>query len=217
MRILIVAPASGLDQVGEMLAAVGGNTPTLLYGTVTCREVVDRISSGQFQAVHFSGHGNTGALEMSDGILPTDMLQEAISSASDQVALVFLNACESITPGVSIYKGGVPYVITWRVAVPDDVAKEFAVAFYQALALSEDVRKAFDVATHRLDLVAPLQEPPILLNGRLAVMQHRVELLAKAVDEVTPPTNYTWVSLVVSIASTILAIAAILVALGLHI
>jgi len=193
MRILIVAPEGGLDTVGELYEAAGGNRPEFLTGTVTVREVQGHIASGAYDAVHFAGHGTREALQMSDGYLDMEQLESALSAADrtgHPVKIVVLNACASIRNAVAIYGiavGGPSFVIGWRQAeLPDRYAKEFAMRFWQAMRYdNEDVHQAFDSAVYALRALDPTAEVPLLLNGRIDDLRNAMRALTHELTELT--------------------------------
>jgi len=173
MKVLIVAPFSDLATLTELISAAGQNTPTILNGTVTHRELLATLKTAEFDIVHFAGHGETMTLEMSDGLLSIDMLASAISK---HPTLVFLNACKSLPAAAAMYSYGTGYAIGWRDDVPDRIAEEFAVVFYRTLALNGgQIRKAFDTAEDGIQRSHPGAEMPTLLNGRMTSIVRELE------------------------------------------
>jgi CHAT domain-containing protein len=178
MRLLIVAPNVGLQAVQEVLAAVEGSQATVLHGTVSAREVLNRIATGGYQVVHFATHGDRHVLQASDGLVPDDLLEQALR-ASGSVQLVVLNACASVHTAAQIYHAGVPQVIAWRDAVEDRVAGWWAGIFYRHLSLSHEPWEAYHGAVEALQKHHPGQEIPIWLNGRLAQLEREVAALRR--------------------------------------
>lgn len=172
--ILIVAPDSELETIAELIAAAGGNRVEVLNGQVGQRELLSTIARESFWAIHFAGQGNNLALALSDGPLNMDMFQQVISAAS-LPRLVLLNACETAGHGVAAYSVGVNYVIAWPGKVNDKAAAEFAVTFWNTWRYSRNVSRSFETAQDMLQRFYPGHQLPILLNGRLSVMQQHLD------------------------------------------
>lgn len=199
MKVLIVAPAMGLAELGDVLAAVEGNHASLLHGTVTVREVLNRIANGRYDIVHFATHGDRHVLAMSDGLLGEDMLVQAIR-AGGGLPLVVLNACASVHCGAELYRGGVGQVICWRAEVGDDVAGWWAAIFYRALRLSGDVWESYRVSVETLQKERPGQEMPIWLNGRLAKLELELrEFRDEFEDALVLPRWVGWLQFVLTV------------------
>jgi hypothetical protein len=102
--------------------------------------------------IHFSGHG-TGedgiVLEDDTGkahLVPTDALERLFKLFSNKgLECVLLNACFSEVQADAISKH-IPYVVGMKKGIGDKAAIIFASAFYDALAATETVDFAFDLA-----------------------------------------------------------------------
>lgn len=158
------------------MSAMNGNQVTVLDGLVTVRETLQMISSGGYQVVHFAGHGCEDAIEVSDGVIPKHLLEDAFRAAGT-VELVILGACRSIGVGALLYMAGVPRVLSWRADVKDEVAGVWARAFYSSLKLSGDIWDATFAASEAVRRMG--EEPPIYLNGRMALLETEVKRLQK--------------------------------------
>lgn len=174
MNILVVAPASNIQNVEDWVSAANGNRITVLNRYVSTREVLRAIASGSYQVVHFATHGCTTALQMSDGDIDMHLLQEALRAAGG-IDLVILGACDSIVIGAELYKAGVPRVLSWRVQVDDAIASAWARTFYAALAMNHDIWTATQTAAETIEHLDA--EPPIYLNGRLVMLEAEVRKL----------------------------------------
>lgn len=120
--------------------------------------------------VHFSGHG-----EHDSGIFLEDERGRPISVSPDTFArlfeplrgitrLVILNACET-RPVAEALRYLVDYVISMRKPITDEAAVVFSAGFYEALALGQSVRGAFDLALTRLRLMhIPESDKPELIE-----------------------------------------------------
>ena len=207
MRILIVAPDSDLKNLAELVEAAGENVPTVLRGTVTGRELLQRLRSEPYDVVHFAGHGTTMELGLSDGPLSVELLSSAIQEGMHP-RLMFFNACASLPQAAQLHGYGVGYTIGWRQeGVPDRAAGAFAVAFYNSLRLNGgNIRRAFDGAVDGLRRHFAEVEEPVIINGRLAALLTEVAELRMSVKDRDSRTQYIGhvigaVALVVALAS----------------
>lgn len=177
MNVLLVAPGMALRNAEDWVAAAQGLRLTILNGTVSVRETLERIASGCFEVVHFATHGDCNALQMSDGVIPGPMLEDALSAAG-HVELVILGACKSVLIGAAIYRAGVPRVLSWRDTVDDVVAAAWAQAFYTSLHMNGGVGRIWDASQTAAEVIVAMgKEPPIYLNGRLATLEAEVRRL----------------------------------------
>lgn len=188
--ILIVAPKSSLENLGDLLAAARGFQVTVLNGLVNSREVLREIASGDYQIVHFAGEGSSNALLMSDGPLEEDRLRRAFSSNKHIEAVIF-NACSSIATAAELYReGAVPRVISWRVDVLDRIAIEWATLFYETLAASGDYWSAHATAAEVMQIRHSGFEAPIYLNGRIVLIEQQVNYLREQVGDLAHTAQF---------------------------
>lgn len=179
--ILIVAPDSDLNTVADLLAAAQGFRVNVLKGFVTGREALKEIASGRYQIVHFAGHGAVDGLRASDGPLDDEYLEMALRSSA--VELVVLNTCSSVAIAAKLYRAGVvPRAISWRVEVTDPDATAWAAAFYAALALGADYWEAYLSSVEVMQTRSPGFEPPVYLNGRIALLEQQVMAIQARLD-----------------------------------
>ena len=128
--------------------------------------------------VHFAGNSvvdhpdyGTGVVFEDDNGQPRIVSGDVLAAIFRQfksVECVFLNTCDSGPSALAIGKE-VKYAIGMNDRVYDDVAIEFAVAFYEAIAGGNDVPFAFDFAKMRVRLGnAPHQAslPVLVVNGQ---------------------------------------------------
>jgi formylglycine-generating enzyme required for sulfatase activity len=109
------------------------------------------------QIVHFSGHGGGEhgiVLEGDDTdnmeFIATEQLAKMFKEfASKGLKCVVLNACYSTVQAEAISQH-VDYVIGMNQTIPDQVAINFAVAFYDAIWTGESFQAAFDLARTRI-------------------------------------------------------------------
>jgi hypothetical protein len=171
--VLVLAPASELKNVAEIVAAANGMRVTVLDGLVSGREMLREIASGRHQVVFFAGHGDDSYLMMSDGRLADEYLRQALSNAS--VEIVVLNSCRSISAAAALYRAGVaPRVVGWPDVMSDAGAVAWARAFFRSLALGADYWEAYASAVELLRAQFAEDRPPELLNGRISLLETRV-------------------------------------------
>jgi hypothetical protein len=106
--------------------------------------------------LHFSGHGEEGALllEGRNGelvALSGANLARLLAVLKDQTRCVVLNACYSAIEAESI-AGEIASVIARPDVIDDRAAILFSTYFYQALAFGRSVRTAFDLACLQLNM-----------------------------------------------------------------
>lgn len=170
LNLLLVFPqAPGLDLSRErrdIEKAVGALSHVLrmrvLEGVVTRADLADALLMGDYDIVHFSGHGafldgrGYASLNNPDGSL--DWINaEALSRIAvnhQSIKLVVMNVCSSgrvndvrafqgLAPQMVRY--GVPAVVAMQYAISDKAALTFAREFYKRLCIGEDAGQV-DVA-----------------------------------------------------------------------
>lgn len=177
MKTLVIAPKSNIDAIAEIIAASGLGETQTLYGMVAGREVISTVANGNFGILVFVLDSNTKFLEMSDGLLNTDELENAIQH-SGTIYLVVLSSCEGLGTAAEIYLGGVSYAIGWQRQVGDKVASEFTSTFLRAYRLNRNIHDSYDLAVSALRKFYPTEDAPILLNGRDRGYQSQIEDMA---------------------------------------
>ena len=105
--------------------------------------------TGQVIIFHFSGHSNGKGLQLEslDGeqilLYGENLTSLLIGEAHANLKLVFLNACMSKGLLAAFQKIGVPAVIATESNIPDQLAKDFAIAFYRSLVSGNTLETAF--------------------------------------------------------------------------
>lgn len=105
--------------------------------------------------IHFSGHGSVFGeivLQNPDGsekLVSPDAISQAIATVSDEVKLVFFNACYSEIQAQNIVNY-IDAAIGMSDAVDDDAACIFAAQFYSAIGFGLSVEQAFNQAKAEL-------------------------------------------------------------------
>ena len=124
------------------------------------------------QILHFSGHGEGGAIYLED----KDGNARPIGAAAfanfltnfPSVQCVVLNACYSEELGAAI-NTTVPFVVGMETAVEDEAAISFAVAFYDVLGSGGNYERAFRLAANALELEDKLTAAnPVLVKSPTA-------------------------------------------------
>ena len=179
--ILVIAPKGDVQGIGDLRAAANGFRVQVLDGVVTAREALAQISSGRYAVVHFAGHGWQSGLQASDGMIEERYLELAMQEGGPE--LVILNSCGSIHMAAQLYRAGAaPRVIGWRQDVEDEVAIEWATAFYRSMAMGSDYWEAFAASVDLMDDRRPGFEEPILLNGRITNLEQQVGAIQERLD-----------------------------------
>ena len=126
----------------------------------TAGDILSRVSTAQFDIVHFIGHGSfdeatgIGSLVFEDGrgnsvLVPERSLREIFCGRG--ISLVFLNACQSGSGGKadfnrgvaqSLVSHGLPALVANQYSVLDSSATSFAQHFYWALAQGMGIGQA---------------------------------------------------------------------------
>ncbi len=160
LSVLIVADPCGdlpaarteAEELAEVLeASPSVRDVTTLMGRVTTRQLRDAL--GRHDVLHFAGHADArrgaASLRLADGAFSAKLLDQ-LRGRIDFPGLVFLNGCGSADDTVKLSEGtdplgavsgiaasflmsGVRHVVGTLWEVRDEVARAFALAFYQAL------------------------------------------------------------------------------------
>lgn len=133
---------------------------------VQAGELQQAVLKHQPYAIHFAGHGvsansklPTGGIVLQDSSGQPQLVSgEALANMFKimtrriPIKLVLLNSCHSEDQAKGIAQT-VDFVIGMSDTVPDNVAIEFAIGFYRALASQgDDVEFAFDLAVNQIQL-----------------------------------------------------------------
>jgi hypothetical protein len=184
--VLVIAPESDLNTVADIVAAANGFRVNVLRGYVTGRETLKEIGSGQYDVVYFGGHAHDeDSLRVSDGPLDEEYLKMALRNASSgRLELVILNSCGSVAMAASLYRAGVaPRVIGWAQDVSDETAGRWAQAFFTSAAMGVDYWEAYMGSTEVMRALDAGFTPPILLNGRITLLEVRVAAIQAQLAE----------------------------------
>ncbi len=124
------------------------------------------------QILHFSGHGEGGAIYLEDNAGNARPIGAAafanFLTNFPSVQCVVLNACYSEDLGAAI-NTTVPFVVGMETAVEDEAAISFAVAFYDVLGSGGNYERAFRLAANALELEDKLTAAnPVLVKNPTA-------------------------------------------------
>ncbi|CCH57015.1 hypothetical protein BN8_06412 [Fibrisoma limi BUZ 3] len=104
---------------------------------------------------HFSGHAGSNALQFEDTSARGVGIAQLLARCPE-LRLVFLNGCSTLNHIRLLADQNVKAaVIATRAPVNDTVAKEFAIAFYQALVNQYSLQEAVDIARLTIQVTVP--------------------------------------------------------------
>ena len=141
--------------------------------------------------VHFSGHGSrTGVLfiegknENGRFKIKPDALGAFLSIFREDIKCVVLNACYTEKQATAIVQS-IPYVIGTNSAIHDAIARQFSIAFYEALSEGMSIPRSFIFSNRALSLenqIAPifmkinqLEQNRLAKEGRLTDIISQIE------------------------------------------
>ncbi len=117
-------------------------------GAVRRRDIIRTLlNNGNFQIIHFSGHGNEHSIFIENEKGDTDLLNpeglsELFKSLEHLPECVLLNICNS-EKSADILGKTIPYVIGMNFPIGDSAAIKFSAGFYSALGAGRSYRDAF--------------------------------------------------------------------------
>jgi CHAT domain-containing protein len=127
------------------------------------QDLMTALTSERPAIVHFSGHGSAtsgiilhGDNGGQDFVSPLE-LQELFRVAGSGVRLVIFNICSSAEHARAVAEV-VGCAIGMRTVVDDSLAREFAVAFYEAIGNGESLQAAFKQGRLAMDLMSPSED-----------------------------------------------------------
>ena len=130
LRILLVAPGTGLQTTAEVRDLSTLHRVTILSDTVTVRDVFT-AARGRYDVIHLATHSDDTSVQLSDGILrDSDLLQIARSASAK---LVFFNSCRAGRLAYNLVGHGVPLAIHTNVELVDSAAWKMPLAYYGAV------------------------------------------------------------------------------------
>lgn len=131
-------------------------------------DILQAINELEPTIVHFSGHGAENGdllLQNQDGtpkLVSKEAITQTIMTASENVKVMFFNACYSYEQAENIVKY-IDVAIGMTTAIGDEAACIFASQFYSSIGFGLTVKKAFDQAKAALMLEGiPEENTPIL-------------------------------------------------------
>jgi hypothetical protein len=133
-------------------------------------DIMPGLNRHQPTIVHFSGHGEPGALLLSGDFgnteyLPVDVLLKIFRSSADHLRMAFLNVCDSEEDAAAAARV-LDVAIGMHGRIPDTMARMFAARFYSSLAFGESVKKAFEQGLIEVDEFPEARTGPQLFHRR---------------------------------------------------
>ncbi len=106
-------------------------------------QISQEIENQNPQIVHFCCHGlENGSLELENDNVSPQRLSQIIEISQDNIVCVFFNACNS-AKAAEVISQQIDYVIGMEKSIADEVAIEFAKAFYGALVRKKNNQDRF--------------------------------------------------------------------------
>mgnify|MGYP001599218758 CR=1 FL=1 len=142
MKVLLVAPRTDLLLVNEEVQSVlrSGLMVTPLIGTVTSRDLLKEIVSGNYDVLWFATHGDATGVLLSDGILSAS---ELVPQVRERFRLVVLNTCQSLNVAQQLQEEANVDVICTILDVPDRQAFQTGSLLAAALFKSRNISAAY--------------------------------------------------------------------------
>lgn len=148
MRILLVAPSTGLAYAAEEVQAVVNTTGLsvrLLQGTVNERDVIEALRQRQYDCLWLATHGNQqGVLLSNNATLSTSALTALVRSHGIQ--FVFLNTCTSLQTAMQINQEAQADVVATVVEVPDAEAYRTGALLAYHVGQGDTTRDAYEAS-----------------------------------------------------------------------
>ena len=168
LRLLFIAPTSNLRTDVEILHSLQGQTVDICDGNVDRDKAERFLRGGQYDYIHFAGHGGLSALEWSDGAVTAKELLGMLAYQSGLRGVV-ITACHSAGVAAVIHNALHVPVVACEAEISDPGARRFSEAFYRALRGGSHIHEAFDVAQEMLERVYPADGAVVtLINGDMS-------------------------------------------------
>lgn len=159
----LIAPLDIAEEVSRIehrlrIDALATKTQVTYKPSLVYSELITYVLQTRPDILHFSGHGmQDGSLVVKNErnephFLSPATLVELIRIFQGEIRLVFLNACWSDVLADALIDDApsVDAVIGMQAPIGDESARVFSAAFYEYLARSESVSRAFDLARVQL-------------------------------------------------------------------
>jgi hypothetical protein len=148
MRVLIVAPSTGLAYAAEEVQAVvntAGLSVRLLQGSVSERDVIETLRQRAYDCLWLATHGNRdGVLLSNNATLSTSALTALVRSHA--IPFVFLNTCESLQTAMQINQEAQADVVATVLEVPDAEAYRTGALMAYHLGKGDGAREAYEAS-----------------------------------------------------------------------
>ena len=126
---------------------------------------------------HFAGHGNGYELMMRESVKGKAFAH--FLGSKPHLQWVFLNSCASVGHVADLHAAGIRTVIATAEAINDNIAREFAVSFYEQLSQNKSLKAAFEY--YPASKIMTLDDPRTLYRE----MMH--------FKEKTRPLDWPWI------------------------
>jgi hypothetical protein len=146
MRVLLVVPRTDLllaDEETQDVLNSGLAVVRSLFGEVTQVELTREIRRGDYDVLWLATHGSEQGVQLSDGLLSISALTQLVRG---RFRLVVLNTCRSVQAAQMLQNETEADVICTVADAPDVDAYRTGSLFAQALARTNDVRRAYQQA-----------------------------------------------------------------------
>lgn len=142
---MLIAPESGLPAIADEVRAISLSLrPVILNGTVTRRDVLDRIRLSTWDVVWFATHGDQNGIQLSDGYVSADDLIAVIRASG--AWLVIINTCSSKYLAMEINSEVNVDVIATITDVEDVTAYQTGALLADALQKTKSPKAAYDTS-----------------------------------------------------------------------
>lgn len=137
---------------------------------INITELQDALLNHSPQFLHFSGHGSCTGISLLNEfdeakLVRTKPLADLFKLFAKELNCIFLNSCHSIGQSDEIVKH-VKKVVCMNNEVPDDVAINFAAAFYKSIGAGRDIDFSFNFAKNSIELLGITgSNIPVLLSN----------------------------------------------------
>lgn len=125
---------------------------------------------------HYAGHADGQVLLLEDGSAHASGLAQLLSQQKENLALVFLNGCATLSQVNQLLELGVKAVIATSIPIEDPKATKFAGWFYQSLVEQRTLKSAFEYASAALQMKNKSIKKPGITELRGIVQQEEEDI-----------------------------------------
>lgn len=123
----------------------------------TRQEMTDSLWQKHWDILFFAGHSSSDQgkgkfiIAQDQWVSPSEMRFAIQKAAQKGLKLAIFNSCDGLAIAQDLVQNDVPFIITMREPVPDDVAQAFLAYFLKAYAAGQSLFQAFQQAQKRLE------------------------------------------------------------------